>query len=120
MAKSRFRYGGAEYDLLTRPLFAEIAWIEDEVGMDFSDLRASRRTAATVLLSLRRAGVMLTWSDIMDASPDDLEWVEKSQPAEPDVDGDVDPQAAGGEAGAEAQPASDPEGWPVDETAIGF
>lgn len=101
----RVRYDGREFDLVERPLFAELAWVEDQSGVSFEDMGGIRRTVALTVLSMRRAGVMVTWSDIFDhASPNDLEIVQD----QPDLAGEAaDPTPAGAEAG-ESQPVASP------------
>ena len=68
---------GQTFDLVERPLFGELIWAEKESGISWSDMGAMGKQAVVVLLSLRRAGVMLTWQDIANLSPADFD----SEPA---------------------------------------
>lgn len=89
---AQFKYTGRSFDLVERPTFAEFAWIERQSGVPTEDMTSSEKGAAMALLSLRRAGVMLTWSDIVELSPVDFEYL---------TDGASDPIPTGdGEAGS--------------------
>ena len=79
MTRTRFRFGGVLYTIVDKPLFAEFAWIEDQAGIGMEEMRGSKRTAATLLLSLRRAGAMLTWDDIQQLPVTDFEWLEDEE-----------------------------------------
>ncbi len=79
---------GRTFDLITNPTFAEIAWVEKQSRQDWDDMSSVLRGLAGLLLSMRRAGVMLSWAD-----------GEAMSPAEFDVRDDADPTPTGVEAG---------------------
>ena len=107
----KFRFDGAEYDLIERPLFAEFSWVERQAGYGADDLTSTEKQAALYLISLRRAAVHLTWADVQQMSP--AEFVPFDDPEVPAVEA-VDPPAAGGEAGEAETPSM------ISETATGF
>lgn len=94
----RFKFDGNEYDLVERPLFAEGAWVEDQAKRGLDDMYGSTRMAALVLISLRRAGVMLTWPEMMQLEMTSIEVIPGEAPAEPDPQTPgADGEAAGGD-----------------------
>jgi hypothetical protein len=114
----KIRFDGVEHELAKRPLWGELDMIEHQSKRAFESMSSTLQTAASVLLTLRRAGVALTWDDVMAMSPDDFEWVD--DPADDDP-AEVDPPAAGAEAGdatTETTEAVSPPS-PSSETATG-
>lgn len=96
----RFRWDGREFDVVERPTWAEAAWIERQSGMKFSELTESETNAAGALISLRRAGVAMTWAEFMEkTSPADFEAVDGDDVDEADGKGRPVPTTPGGEAG---------------------
>lgn len=82
MAK-HFTYDGGSYEMTERPTFGEFAWLERQAGIPLEDMTTMERTAAIALLSLRRAGVVLTWRDFQELSPVDFEYVEDEPTPDP-------------------------------------
>lgn len=72
---ARFKYDGREFDAIDDPTFAQVEWVERQARTNWPDLTASQRTRAVFLLSLRDAGVMLTWADMAEAKPSEFTWV---------------------------------------------
>lgn len=104
----RFVYEGVEVTMVTRPMFAELAWVERNSGIDADEMTSSEASAANTLISLRRAGFMLKWSDVMAMSPGDFRVVQDEPAAPPAVEGEAAaevPTAAGPEAG---EPPAEP------------
>lgn len=105
-ARRRFIYEGTTYDLIERPLFPELDWVEKQADEAIEDMTATARQRVLMLLSVRRAQLLLTWKDFETLSPSDFKML--TPEPEPEVD-EPDPQAADAEVGSEASPASDPE-----------
>lgn len=101
----QFTFDGNTYTMVERPLFPEIDWVERAAGTAIEDMTSSGQTRALMLLSLRRAQLLLTWEDFETLSPRDFRMVKP----EPVVEEPEDPQAAGAEAGSEVSPVSEPE-----------
>lgn len=115
----QIRYDGTVYDFVRRPTFGEIDMIEHQAKRAFEAMSETLQTAASILLTLRRNGIVVTWDDVMVMSPDDFEFIE--DPA-PETEGEpADPQPAGAEAGeaapVEAAVAAPPS--PSSETGTG-
>lgn len=89
-----------EFELVEKPLVPELAMIERAAGCAITDLTPVEQLTASTLISLRRAGVALTWEDILAIPPVDFEVIEDQA----DEQGEVDPQAPGIEAGTELEP----------------
>jgi hypothetical protein len=96
--KRRFTYEGTTYDLITRPLFPELDWVEKQAGESIEDMSATARQRVLMLLSVRRAQLLLTWEDFDQLSPADFVMLEPEPEAEPD------PQPAVAEDGSGASP----------------
>lgn len=90
-----FKYQDQSYPLVDKPTFGECEWVEKQAGQGFDAMGSMTKTAALVLLSLRRSQVLLTWADVRELSPADLV-VEDGEPADP----------TRAEAPAEASPAT--------------
>jgi hypothetical protein len=103
----RFTFDGNTYEMLARPLYPEVAWVERQAGIGIEDMVSVEQTRSLMLLSLRRAGVLLTWEDFEQLSPADF--VEVKTPVDPLVEEPADPTAADAEVGSVESPASEPE-----------
>jgi hypothetical protein len=101
----KFTFDGATYTMVDRPLFPEIDWVERASGTAIEDLTSSAQTRALMLISVRRAQLLLTWEDFETLSPRDFQMVKP----DPLVEEPADPQAAGVEVGSEASPVPEPE-----------
>lgn len=86
---ARFKWDDRTFKLIENPLWPEIEWVESQVRKDFNSLTGSQQTRALILLSLRRATVMLTWKDLDSTGPGDFDFIED----------DEDPTTTGAEAG---------------------
>ena len=80
---TQFKYDNQVFNVVERPTFAEFSWVERQSGVPSETMTSSEKGAAMALLTLRRAGVMLTWKDIMNLSPVDFEYLE-NEAADPD------------------------------------
>ena len=99
---AKFKWDNREFEQIEAPLFAEIVWVEKQTKQDFDDLTGTERKMAILIISLRRAGVMLQWADTASWSITDFE---------PLDDEDEDPTPTGAEAGSdETSRASEPGG----------
>lgn len=81
---ARFRYEGTVYDLVTEPLVPEIAMAERAAKMGANEFTFMERAQMQVWISLRRAGVMLTWAEILAIPPGRFEEID-------DESGESDP-----------------------------
>jgi len=80
-----FIFEGKRYPLVERPTFGELEWVERQAKANFSDMSGMAKNRGYVLVTLRRAGLMLTWADAADLSPADIEdHAEDEKPAEVD------------------------------------
>jgi hypothetical protein len=101
----KFTFDGTTYAMVERPLFPEIDWVERAAGTAIEDMTSSAQTRALMLISLRRAQMLLTWEDFETLSPRDFQMLKP----DPLVEEPADPQAAGVEVGSEASPVPEPE-----------
>ena len=76
---ARFRYEGTEYELVAEPLVPEIAMAERAAKMGVNEFTFMERAQMQVWISLRRAGVMLTWAECMQIPPGRFEEIEDSE-----------------------------------------
>ncbi len=72
---AKFAYDGREFEAVDDPTFEQVEWVEKQARTNWPDLTASQRTRAVFLLSLREAGVMLTWADMAQHKPSDFKWL---------------------------------------------
>lgn len=82
-----FTYNGKPYEIVQRPTFGEIEWVEKQAKQGFDEMGGLTKMAALVLLSVRRAGVPMTWQEVRELSPADIQ-VERDE-------AELDPTAAG-------------------------
>jgi hypothetical protein len=68
-----FTHDGKRFEILDRPTFGEIAWIEKASGMGFEEMGGMTKMAALVVLSMRRAQVPMTWAQVQELSPADFQ-----------------------------------------------
>lgn len=100
---AKFKWDDREFEQIEAPLFAEIVWVEKQTKQDFDDLTSTERKMAVLIISLRRAGVMLQWADTAAWTVNDFESL--------DDDEDGDPTTTGAEAGSdEISRPSEPSG----------
>jgi len=78
----RFTFDGGEFDVVERPTFEEISVVERQAGLGAGDFTDSERMMSGYLVSLRRAGVFLTWKDMKALTPADFEEIEEPDPTE--------------------------------------
>ncbi len=107
MTVRRFTYEDRTFELVQRPLFPEMDWVERAAGMAIEDMTSSAQTRALILISLRRGQLLLTWEDFEQMSPTDFKFI-KEPVADPLVSEPADPQAADAEVGSEASEAAMP------------
>ncbi len=95
---------GREFPLVDRDdmLVTEAKWVEKQSGVSFTDLMFTDLMLARTLVTLRRNGIMLTWSD---ADGWKMGWVaglvrrDKSDPEPPEDGDEAVPPTTGAEAG---------------------
>lgn len=89
---SKLRWDGEIFDIEKKPTFEEMSMIERQAGCGFGDLTSIEQGAATMLITLRRRGILLGWQDMLKMSPADL-IVEVDAP-EPEQEEAPDPTVA--------------------------
>jgi len=102
---AKITYGGQKYLLVERPTFGELEWVEKQAGQGFDVMGGMTKMAGITLISLRRAGVMLSWADIRNLSPADLITDEEDDVIPGEVLGELETPTPGG---AEAAPVETP------------
>lgn len=80
-----YRYENKLYPLRDDLTFAECEWVERKAKTNLNEMTTSMKTRATVLLSLRRAGKLLTWEDSGDLSPANMVADEDGADDKPEV-----------------------------------
>jgi hypothetical protein len=85
-----FTHDGNRYEILERPTFGEIAWIEKQSGMGFEEMGGMTKMAALVVLSMRRSQVPMTWAQVQELSPADFQTADEDEDA-----AEADPTTAG-------------------------
>jgi hypothetical protein len=111
----RFRYEGKEYDLVEAPLFAEFSWIEKQSGCALSALGETLQLAGIVLISLKRAGVHVSWEDMMATPMSAVQMLDDDAPVSEPGPSPAGAEAGPGAAGEEAEPSP----WPSSVTSTG-
>ena len=65
-------YDGKRFPLVDRPTFGELEWVEKQAKTGFEAMSGMTKNRGYMLLSLRRAGVLLSWAETADLSPADI------------------------------------------------
>jgi hypothetical protein len=65
-------WDGREFPFIDRPSFEEVSIIERQAKRGWSDLGDTLATAALMLITLRRAGIILSWDAMLALSPADF------------------------------------------------
>lgn len=91
---SHFTHDGNRYEIVERPTFGEIAWIEKASGMGFEEMGGMTKMAALVVLSMRRSQVPMTWAQVQELSPADFQ-------TDDEAEGEADPTT-----GSSSEPAA--------------
>lgn len=77
------KWNGRTIPFIRSGTFQETSDIEVESGIPLEKMTSSHKGAVAVLISLRRAGIVMSWADVMQLDGDDLDVVEDPTPADP-------------------------------------
>lgn len=79
---ARLKYQGREIPFIRTGTFQETSDIEIESGIPLEKMTSSHKGAVAVLLSFRRAGIVMSWADVMQMDSDDIDII-GDDPADP-------------------------------------
>ena len=77
------KYDGREIPFVRSGTFQETADIEVESGIPLEKMTSSHKGAVAVLISLRRAGIVMSWADVMQMDGDEYDVIADPKPADP-------------------------------------
>lgn len=65
-------YEDQRVPLVTKPMFAEIEWVEGLARKNFEDMSGVAKMRALALISMKRSGMHITWDESGRLSPSDI------------------------------------------------
>jgi hypothetical protein len=81
------KWDGREFDLAQRPTVKDAIWIEATVGKPLSKMGEAETFAITILLTLRKQGVALTWDDVIGMDMDAFDIIDDEEESDPTAPG---------------------------------
>jgi hypothetical protein len=74
------KWDGRDFELAANPTVKDAIWIEATVGKPLSKMGEAETFAVTVLLTLRKNSVALTWDDVLDLDMTSIEITDEPDP----------------------------------------
>ena len=81
------RWNDERFEIADNPKVKDAIWLEAQAGKPLSKMGEGEQLAATLLLTLRRNNVMLTWSDVLELDIEDLDMKDDEAEADPTLAG---------------------------------
>ena len=77
---AKLKYDGREFEMIRNGTFQEASDIETESGVHASEMTNAQTVAMSILISLRRGGIAMSWTDIMTMDADEFDVIPDPKP----------------------------------------
>lgn len=77
---AKVKYDGREFELIRNGTFQEASDVETESGVQATEMTNAQSVAMSILISLRRGGIAMSWTDIMTMDADEFDIIPDPKP----------------------------------------